>query len=603
MATRIRLTTICAALFLAPAALAGTRYVNGALTTGANNGTSWADAFRGVDAIQPALTAAVVGDQIWVAQGTYLATTAGTRSATFTLKNGVQILGGFNGTETLATQRNPALNVTTLSGDLAGNDNTAIYTDNSYHVVSGNIGTAASAILDGFTVIGGNANGGGSNEDRGGGILCLSGGSPTIRQCKFTNHRCTFGGGAGYINGSSPSFTDCVFDGNNGSNYGGAFDMANGVGATFERCVFSNNTAARAGGIEIFGSSTVKVHNSLFFGNTSTSTGGGGAIYISGSAPQIRNCTITGNTATANATGGILGASATPTIVNCIVHGNTGSGGSMGIGAQLSAGMGVTYSLVPAAYAGAGNVVGAPVFSACGPSPYRLSVTSPGIDAGNNAGVAAGTTLDLAHGLRIGDSPSVPDSGSGTAPIVDMGAFESSDCNQNGVADWCDLQSGFSLDVNADGIPDDCQCQGGSPAFVYCTAKFNSALCLPAMGFTGYASASNAAPFLLTATNIINQKTGLLFYGYSSNAAPFNGGTLCVHSPIRRTPTQNSGGNPTGVSCTGTFSFDFNAYIQTGVDPLVQVVGQQVNTQYWSRDPQDPFTTNTTDAVQFAVCQ
>jgi hypothetical protein len=33
------------------------------------------------------------------------------------------------------------------------------------------------------------------------------------------------------------------------------------------------------------------------------------------------------------------------------------------------------------------------------------------------------------------------------------------------------------------------------------------------------------------------------------------------------------------------------------------VVGQQVNAQYWSRDPQDPFTTNTTNAVQFAVCQ
>jgi hypothetical protein len=43
------------------------------------------------------------------------------------------------------------------------------------------------------------------------------------------------------------------------------------------------------------------------------------------------------------------------------------------------------------------------------------------------------------------------------------------------------------------------------------------------------------------------------------------------------------------------------AYINSGIDPVL-VIGQQVNCEYWSRDPQDPFTTNVTNAVQFVIC-
>ncbi|MCY3003577.1 MAG: hypothetical protein NTV21_17415, partial [Planctomycetota bacterium] len=99
------------------------------------------------------------------------------------------------------------------------------------------------------------------------------------------------------------------------------------------------------------------------------------------------------------------------------------------------------------------------------------------------------------------------------------------------------------------------------------------------------------------------QKSGLLFYGYTQQAAPFLGGTLCVGSPVRRTPTQASGGSTIGTNCTGTYSFDFNAYIATGVDPLIQILGQAVFTQWWSRDPLDPFLTGLTNAVQFTICQ
>ena len=85
---------------------------------GTGDGSAWAQAKD----LAAALSAATTGDELWVATGTYtptVLTTADPRSATFTLKDGVTIYGGFAGlvTETLTT-RNWATNVVTLSGDI-----------------------------------------------------------------------------------------------------------------------------------------------------------------------------------------------------------------------------------------------------------------------------------------------------------------------------------------------------------------------------------------------------------------------------------------------------------------------------------------------------
>ncbi|MBK8177870.1 MAG: right-handed parallel beta-helix repeat-containing protein [Planctomycetes bacterium] len=598
-------SVLLAVLLLAPSAVAGTRYVNVGLTTGANNGNSWADAHRGVDGVAVALSAAAAGDQIWVASGTYKPTAAGLRGATHLLRNNIEVLGGFAGFETSALQRDPGANPTILSGDLAGNDGSGILTDNSFHVLSG-AGTNATAVLDGFTVRAGNANGAGANEDRGGGILCVAGASPTIRLCFFVANRCSFGGGAGYINSSSPTFTDCHFDANFGGSFGGAFDMATNVGATFERCRFTNNSASRAGAIEIFGASTVKVYNSLFVNNTATGGSGGGGMFIAGSSPQIRNCTVVGNWSPANATAGILSSGATPSIVNCVIHGNFGAGGATGVTAQIApAGLAVSYSLV-VGYAGTGNVNVAPVFETCGTSPQRLAPNSPGVDAGNNAALPPASTLDLVGAARYTDDPNAPDTGLGSAPIVDIGAFEASaDCNGNGVADPCDIAGGASSDLNGNGIPDECDCQGGSVPVSYCTAKTNSQGCLPAIAAAGVASVSSPLSFVISAAPVLNNKAGLLLYGFQAGAAPFQGGVLCIGGPIRRSPGLHSGGNPPGggLDCSGVLSMDFNAFLQSGAVPALLVVGQQVNVQYWSRDPGDAFGTNTTNALQFGICQ
>jgi len=138
---------------------------------------------------------------------------------------------------------------------------------------------------------------------------------------------------------------------------------------------------------------------------------------------------------------------------------------------------------------------------------------------------------------------------------------------------------------------------------IYCTSKPNSQGCLPVVSSAGTPSASDPTPFTLTASQQLNNKNGLLFYGYGPDAQPFLGGTLCVLPPLRRTAVQSSGGNPPPDDCSGAFSFDFNAWIQSGADPFL-APGRQVNAQFWSRDPANADGTGASlsNAVGFQVC-
>lgn len=138
-------------------------------------------------------------------------------------------------------------------------------------------------------------------------------------------------------------------------------------------------------------------------------------------------------------------------------------------------------------------------------------------------------------------------------------------------------------------------------ASTYCTAKVNSLGCTPAIAVTGGASYSVNTPCVISATNIVAQRGGLLFYGYGANNAPFQGGFLCVQPPTLRTLIQNSGGTPGGGDCSGTFAFDMNAHIQSFVDAGLYP-GRDVYTQYWSRDPASASTTNLTDGAKLTIC-
>lgn len=136
----------------------------------------------------------------------------------------------------------------------------------------------------------------------------------------------------------------------------------------------------------------------------------------------------------------------------------------------------------------------------------------------------------------------------------------------------------------------------------YCVAKTNSQGCVPAVSTIGTPSASSASSFDVRCTQVLSNKPGILIYGTHRATTPFQGGTLCIASPVRRTPIQSSGGNPPPVDCSGVFTFDFNAHIRSGSDASL-VPGRRVVAQYWSRDVFDPqgFGSSLSDACEFTI--
>jgi predicted outer membrane repeat protein len=252
--------------------------------TGTNNGLSWANAFTD---LQNALTYAGGGNltEIWVAAGTYRPTTGTSRTASFAMRPGVAIYGGFAGTETALSQRALTFpSATTLSGDIGTAGNAA---DNSFHVVNNPPGLTTAALLDGVVITGGNANGGSFPDNTGGGILNRGNGnvcSPTIRNCLFISNSGAFGGAMynnGVLGSSSPVLTNCSFQGNTAATNGGAVynDGLNGGSSSpvLTNCSFQSNTAATNGGAmfsngDLSGSSNPVMANCVFWGNGGAST-------------------------------------------------------------------------------------------------------------------------------------------------------------------------------------------------------------------------------------------------------------------------------------------------------------------------------------------
>jgi hypothetical protein len=135
---------------------------------------------------------------------------------------------------------------------------------------------------------------------------------------------------------------------------------------------------------------------------------------------------------------------------------------------------------------------------------------------------------------------------------------------------------------------------------VYCEPKPSSAGCVPRIDYAGAPSATDPTPFRITADDVLPNQGGLLFYGFEPAAQPFQGGLLCARPPLRRTPAQTSGGSAPLESCSGAFELDFNAWIQSGVDPSL-VAGRPVYAQYWMRDPGAPSGTGLSDALAFVI--
>ncbi len=364
---------------------------------GANNGSSWANAYNH---LQDALGVARYGNEIRVAQGIYTPDSnsadpngSGDREATFRLINGVTIQGGYAGFgEPDPDARDIRLYETILSGDLAGNDEPGIdpcdlinhpsRAENSYHVVTGN-GVDIAAVLDGFTITAGNANGPVSPKTTGGGMLCNC--TATVSNCTFTVNSAVLGGGiycTYKLYATFPTLINCMFIGNSASESGGGV-RAYGSNPTLINCKISGNLAGKLGGGLMPGSENdIKLVNCLINGNSAGQAGGGiyAGFYFD---LTMINCTLSGNSA-GNLGGAIYtGAqysTTTTTMTNCILWANTPE--------QIYANVPpiITYSdIQQGGYPGEGNIDADPCFANANNGDYHLKSQAGRWDANSQA--------------------------------------------------------------------------------------------------------------------------------------------------------------------------------------------------------------------------
>jgi predicted outer membrane repeat protein len=272
--------------------------------TGANNGTSWADAYT---SLTSALDAAPAGAEIWVSAGTYLPTpNANLALSTFSMTKDLKLYGGFAGTETMLSQRNPVTNLTTLSGDHLGNDIsndfTTNRTDNAFHVVSVAV-LGFTPVIDGFTIKGGNAPTVTtaaliSNDNRGGGVFAIS--PIRLINCTFSDNSASAGGAVSIAgtDASNSIVEKCIFEKNSTNLQGTGLHLEQIDGATVKSCIFRNSAGVR-GALHLRTSTAINVDDCSFTGNSSTGLAGG--FYSLNASYNLTNSTLTENT---SATGG-----------------------------------------------------------------------------------------------------------------------------------------------------------------------------------------------------------------------------------------------------------------------------------------------------------
>jgi hypothetical protein len=342
---------------------------------GQNDGSSWADAFTD---LQDALGVAAPGDEVWVAAGVYTPS-ATDATASFVMRSGVGLYGGFAGHEASRDQRDWASNETVLSGDIGQDDvvgsgsfwygNWARNTANCGHVLVAS-GTDGTAVLDGFTVADGatgpNGTPAGDPLMYGSGIYII-GGSPTVRNCRFEHNLAAFApGGAVYCLDGSPSFIDCeIIENYVHLGYGGGIFATGASNPTITGCVFrynqavSGSTDTMGAGVCLWTTLPNEVTGCVFDGNVARPFYGvgtdipyGGGLASFSSTLSVRDCVFAGNQAAIGA--GLL-VWRDAEVVNCLFVGNKAvprardpypEAGGIGAGALLYTFNGHTMKLV-----------------------------------------------------------------------------------------------------------------------------------------------------------------------------------------------------------------------------------------------------------------
>lgn len=225
---------------------------------GLNDGSSWEDGFL---TIEDALALAASGSQIWIAEGTYRL------QSTLVLPDGVQIYGGFSGTEGDVAQADPLTRLTVISGDKNGDDGPGFQnvTDNIGPLIHAGEGTLLSGLV---LTRGVNTGDGGAlrTED----VM-------TVRRTTFFENRAANGGAVSAYRGGNVHYENVRFIGNEAVSDGGAIHVNWSSAATIHGALFSSNMAGNHGGaLSLNWSDESQIVNATFANNQAAA---GGAFY------------------------------------------------------------------------------------------------------------------------------------------------------------------------------------------------------------------------------------------------------------------------------------------------------------------------------------
>lgn len=297
------------------------RYVKEGAT---GSGLSWDDASgdlqRMIDELANNNPQNLAGE-VWVAKGEYepqsQIISATTYSASFRMRDGISVYGGFAGTETTKQERAKGsmpwnyTNETILRGsaytdNISWQTNRWTLTSDSRHVVwfaplasENKTGFDRTTILDGVTIKGGYAQGGlGENEfqtDKGAGIYIAL--NAYAQNCIIKENHAKGNGGAAYINGGRLT-NSLVFNNNSDANGGGVYIENAGI---ILACMITNNSANNGGGVYLNHSGAwsdglnhpeyLILSTSVVSNNTSRNNG---AVYCNKGGVLLQN-TITNN--------------------------------------------------------------------------------------------------------------------------------------------------------------------------------------------------------------------------------------------------------------------------------------------------------------------
>lgn len=275
---------------------------------GSGDGTSWANASGDLQKMIDELAAVDAPGEVWVAAGTYRPTTQiieGVQyAASFRMRDGIDVYGGFAGTEPSKADRKKGsmpwiyTNETILLG-ADYEDGSATWGNDQWNVISstrhvvwfapmsGEVKFKYTTVLDGVTIKGGAANGGEGladfATDKGGGVYM--GLNAILQNCIVTENTAKGDGGGVYANGD-----------------GADASSANAKGGRVVGCLVYNNSSVEDGG-GVFVKNAGLVLRSMITNNSAMN---GAGVYLDKNAENhpeyliLSTSVVSNNTATGN---------------------------------------------------------------------------------------------------------------------------------------------------------------------------------------------------------------------------------------------------------------------------------------------------------------